>query len=1022
MTLAMKNRIFQWLLFTVHCSLIFAQWGHNHPELDWQTIKGEHFWVHFHQNTERTARISLTIADEIYPKICRIYNHEPDNPVHLIIKDTDDFTNGAAYYYDNKIEIWASPLDFELRGSHAWLRNVITHEFTHIVQIQASMKFSRSIPATYFQWIGYEDEKREDVVYGYPQTFISIPYAGVTIPPWFAEGVAQFNSQYYGFDFWDSHRDMILRDRALHRKLLTLPEMNTFGKGGIGNESVYNTGFAFTHFLVEQFGENVLEKISREASKKTAISFENAMQKATRKYYRQLFYGEYQFWLMKNYIYESWDIAENEIRGEIIENEGNSNFYPFWSSDSTILYLSNKGNDYFGQNNLWEFNTKTEKSELIKASVSGSPSIIPNTSKIVYSRKSDKNKWGSRYFDLFIFDRENDEEKQLTKHRRARNPVVSLDGKFVAFIDIFDGTNNVNVLNLEKSKPAEKSWFSKSDPVESSRKLTHFDDGSAIAKLAFSQDGNWIYFDRIIGHGRDIYRVSLQEIVESVLTENYDERDPEIADDGTLIFASDKTGIFNLYRYDFETQKSEMLTNVTGGAFMPAIAKTGGIAYSIYDSLGYKIAILSNEKNDISKQNTNYKSPIDKLETTQKINEKPSQVSAENYTDQYTEMFVLPRIAMDYGMFKPGAYFYSSEAIERYAIFGAASANLLGDVDFFLMGEWKKFRPTLFFEFYGLTRNIEEDLVYGNYPTSPANLRFKLLEFDFGIRGKAFGKHDLKAQFRLNRYSTVIGEHIVKDLSGQFYTLPRLQYTYLVGRELEFSWTLRKMKPTVDRNINPHNGWKSHLVVQFANSDFITNFGINSDFGTLEEQYKTNRFARFEWEFDYHKTMWKMPFLAISSNTKIGLLSNQNLDDFFDFFAGGMPGLMGYPYFTISGKNLLIETLTARIPIFSQKSYQITPIVFKDLYVAGFFQFGDAWDGSANFQQAIDEKDISPIVPYQDFRRVIGGQIRLAGYIFYAYPLAIEFDAAYGLDEVSAFDKTFGNEWRFYTKILFNFM
>ena len=65
---------------------------------------------------------------------------------HIIFMDTDDYSNGAAYYFDNKIEIWASPLDMELRGSHRWLQNVITHEFTHIVSMQAAMKFGRSVP------------------------------------------------------------------------------------------------------------------------------------------------------------------------------------------------------------------------------------------------------------------------------------------------------------------------------------------------------------------------------------------------------------------------------------------------------------------------------------------------------------------------------------------------------------------------------------------------------------------------------------------------------------------------------------------------------------------------------------------------------------------------------------------------------------------------------------------------------------------------------------------------------------
>ncbi|MCK7524862.1 MAG: hypothetical protein MZV64_48280 [Ignavibacteriales bacterium] len=48
-----------------------------------------------------------------------------------VIKDIDDYSNGATYFFDNKIEIWTSALDFDLRGAHNWLRNVISHEFTH---------------------------------------------------------------------------------------------------------------------------------------------------------------------------------------------------------------------------------------------------------------------------------------------------------------------------------------------------------------------------------------------------------------------------------------------------------------------------------------------------------------------------------------------------------------------------------------------------------------------------------------------------------------------------------------------------------------------------------------------------------------------------------------------------------------------------------------------------------------------------------------------------------------------------
>ena len=97
-------RIFYPLLL-LSCSL--AQSWHNHPELEWQTFETEHFIFHYHNETERSCREAATVAENIYFPITQFYDFEPDSKTHIILKDTDDYANGAAYYYDNKIEIWA---------------------------------------------------------------------------------------------------------------------------------------------------------------------------------------------------------------------------------------------------------------------------------------------------------------------------------------------------------------------------------------------------------------------------------------------------------------------------------------------------------------------------------------------------------------------------------------------------------------------------------------------------------------------------------------------------------------------------------------------------------------------------------------------------------------------------------------------------------------------------------------------------------------------------------------------------
>ena len=37
----------------------------NHPELVWETIETEHFFIHFHKETERSAREAAIVAEKV---------------------------------------------------------------------------------------------------------------------------------------------------------------------------------------------------------------------------------------------------------------------------------------------------------------------------------------------------------------------------------------------------------------------------------------------------------------------------------------------------------------------------------------------------------------------------------------------------------------------------------------------------------------------------------------------------------------------------------------------------------------------------------------------------------------------------------------------------------------------------------------------------------------------------------------------------------------------------------------------
>jgi hypothetical protein len=205
---------------------LFAQLSdYNHPESKWMSFETEHFILYYTAGLEDVAALAAKVAEDIHEPLCTLYDYRPDTKVSLIFTDDDDIANAASYFQSNKIHFYATSMAWDFRGTHNWLRNVVTHEYTHMIQLGASRKWTRAMPAIYGQFLGYESERRPDVLYGYPNRLVSWPIPSVTVPAWFAEGVAQFQFTGNGYDYWDAHRDMLLRQSTLSGRLLSFEQM-----------------------------------------------------------------------------------------------------------------------------------------------------------------------------------------------------------------------------------------------------------------------------------------------------------------------------------------------------------------------------------------------------------------------------------------------------------------------------------------------------------------------------------------------------------------------------------------------------------------------------------------------------------------------------------------------------------------------------------------------------------------------------------------------------------------------------
>ena len=993
----------QYVLYFI--CLGWTQSWYNHPEINWETIETEHFLIHFHEETRRSAQEAAAVAENIYEPITTLYEFEPDSKVNIIIKDTDDYSNGAAYYYDNKIEIWALPLDFDLRGAHRWINNVITHEFIHIIQIGASMKYSRRYPATFIQAMSYEDEVREDVLYGYPNTLISYPIPGVSVPPWLAEGSAQYMLPSLKYDYWDSHRDMIVRDRIFNNNLLTFDEMNTFGKKGIGNESIYNQGFLFVSWLVEKYGIKVLHSISKELSNPLQYSISRAIESAT----NVSGYMLYNQWVeeLEQYYTKSMkkQINEYNISRKILISDGTTNIHPSWSSNgNSFIYLSNQENDYFGQTDLFIYNLDDSTSEKISNSVHTKPIWI-NDSLLVYVKRSKPNKWGSKYFDLYQYNLKNKEEQRKTFSSRMMSPAYNKKLNKIASISTYDGTSNIFLSTND---------FINSDTIVF-KKLTNFNNGMQL--LSLSWVGDSLLVDGYLNHGRKIYSVNLNSgDINLLSSELWDSRNPELIKNG-MIYSSDKSGIYNLI--EEKNGEIRVLTNVIGGAFMPSVSDEGKILYSLYENGSYKIALIDNiqykDENLVGYGKDVYKNrPNVEILFGEEIESRP-------YDEELSQMAIIPKLMFDYSTFKPGIYFYSDEIINRYSIFGGFSFNSLKDLDLFLLLEFKKYLTTFYSNLFWVTRHRNaSDSNPFYYPRANElqvenikiknDLTFFLFSGDIGSRINFKGN---KFWFEYNY--TNYREHVSQNVSqiieyngiidtNQFNG--EIAFDYFRGHALTLKYKLNTEKPAYLRNMLPGNGWNIESNLSYEWNNFMDGFAVSEEYSTFGANFTSYNTFRITAMMQRFLTLNKAKKITSTFSAFGGALSNPSIDDFFYFFGGGMPGIKGYTFYeqSLTGPYLLIGTSKIRMPIFLGKNIVLGHINFQNLSIGGVLQLGGAMD-AINFKQFIDEK----------LYKISGGlELRGSGFSFFSYPTAVSYEYH---NPITDFEKK-GNH---YLTILFDF-
>jgi hypothetical protein len=584
----------------------------NEAHIDWRTSETAHFRFHYPAHLEPAAGYIAGIAEGVAEEKMKRYNIRLPNKVEFIIRE-DIFSNGWANSLQNTMTVWISDWDFPIRSTHNWLKDVVTHEFAHLVSIQSSSKLASPIQGLV---LGYQDYYNEPVQ---SSAATIIPFTHQ--PNWFAEGVAQYESELSGYDAWDSHRDMLLRTAALENKLLGYDRMGSFAGTSLEYElGPYTQGFGFVRYIAGRYGDPAITRLWAENARIHRQTLSGSMERVLGKDAKTV-WGDWKNAITAQYADQVKALGPLR-QGKKLTSEGFYNYYPRWDSKGgNLFFVSNRGRDDF-KGALYRYNLadtgKKEGDRLKMIAPIRSPfDVARDDSTFLYHSAREQDKDGMPKLDIY---QRNPLRKQgfleglmdfgpdktlvrFTKELNAVQASYDKQGKRIVFVRN-RLTNFYLCIAPIPEGPDPKTGKTELDPDEVK---TLFPADSAmegkfgynIYSPRFSPDGKSILFSYFDGASRNIAVINSDGTgFRPVLARPYDERDPEWSPDGkSFYFSADSNAIYNIYRCDLASGALESITQVAGGAFAPAVDPSGRhLAYVGYDKDGFSLYLLDGMK------------------------------------------------------------------------------------------------------------------------------------------------------------------------------------------------------------------------------------------------------------------------------------------------------------------------------------------------------------------------------------------------------------------------------------------
>jgi len=533
------------------------------PALGWRTLATEHFRIHYPATEEPRIFDHARTMERVHGRLVAWLGVTPSQPTQVVLLDHEDVANGFALPLpNNSVYVYLTPPDADKREfgpAPSWFEALFTHEYTHVLHFETT----GGLPALANRILG------------------RVLYPNLSLPFWMFEGMAVLGETAFapGGRGSTAYYDMVARMAALDDDLPGLDRVGAYGVGhwpqGLG---VYAFGTLFMEWAVLRWGPDFPRQLAQDYGSEPWLTIEGVFRKRTG------------MWLS-----EAWDLWRAEMRQRAarqrsailadgaltpftqVTSKGVHQRRPFFLPDGTLGWHDWDGHDFALVQGGHDWPSRLAG----WGKVFDTPiHADPGGRRLVYVGLASLDRF-RRYRDLFALDLPTGAVRRLTHGLRVLDAVPSPDGTTWG-VARRDGRQSL--VRLDRGGSI-LGWSELPANTEQA-------DG-----LAWDPVAGRLLASLSVAGSRDIWSMAPHAGTWQRLTDDAaNDHDPCVAPDGTIVFSSDRTGVWNLHALRSGQGGPLQVSHVLGGAFEPSVSPDGRtLAFVTYDSRGHDVATMSFE-------------------------------------------------------------------------------------------------------------------------------------------------------------------------------------------------------------------------------------------------------------------------------------------------------------------------------------------------------------------------------------------------------------------------------------------